>query len=475
MASTVRPLGQTTKPAQEMSATANRPVKSRPAASALPSELAGLLRTDDCPACLFLDNAERSFFSWFVNENHAAASVQAQLRAGMGMCPAHSRRLVETPGPGPVLTTVVREALAGARARLHDDIPASQCPACASLSRSAGDVAHLLAEGLAHEGELWRYAEHRGVCLKHVFALAELAPPRLMTVIAQRLLKSLRGSDDPGLLTLLACTDRDAVRRARWRTGLPDTGRSPSVIAQLCGQLRVDACRSASPAALVNGAISSGGRTPARPTTRRCAPTPVSCAAPICTISLLPTLPPGGAPSTASASPPCGPWSSCSQRCPRPQRRADGDAASTPRRARRFSASSFHSTNARRAAGERQSSVRQSSSMRPSSFPEVRATYESSHGLCTHHALGVAAGTAAAQVTQRVVDARLGVLQWELEEIRRKYAWECRHEPAGPEHDAWLRGLAQVDGHVLIGAPARPDQGRTAGAGYDAREAMRPA
>ena len=459
-----------------MSATANRPVKSRPAASALPSELAGLLRTDDCPACLFLDNAERSFFSWFVNENHAAASVQAQLRAGMGMCPAHSRRLVETPGPGPVLTTVVREALAGARARLHDDIPASQCPACASLSRSAGDVAHLLAEGLAHEGELWRYAEHRGVCLKHVFALAELAPPRLMTVIAQRLLKSLRGSDDPGLLTLLACTDRDAVRRARWRTGLPDTGRSPSVIAQLCGQLRVDAC----PICLAGGL---GERrylewwTHASQTNDPSLRTDPGelCSAHLHDLALADA--PAGrraidrkrvatmrALELLLAEMPASPTAS--------RRRRGVDAAPSPEVQRiLIPQHQCPACRARRTAELRQAELLDAAV----ELPEVRATYESSHGLCTRHALGVAAGTAAAQVTQRVVDARLGVLQWELEEIRRKYAWECRHEPAGPEHDAWLRGLAQVDGHVLIGAPARPDQGRTAGARYDGWEAMRPA
>jgi hypothetical protein len=86
-------------------------------------------------------------------------------------------------------------------------------------------------------------------------------------------------------------------------------------------------------------------------------------------------------------------------------------------------------------------------------LPEIRAAYESSHGLCVRHAMGLSAGTAA-QIAHRVVDARLAVLQWELDEIRRKYAWESRHEPAGPEQDAWLRGLAQVDGRILVGSPA---------------------
>jgi len=31
--------------------------------------------------------------------------------------------------------------------------------------------------------------------------------------------------------------------------------------------------------------------------------------------------------------------------------------------------------------------------------------------------------------------------------------WCCRHEARGPEQDAWLRALAQVDGHVFEGGP----------------------
>ena len=455
MASTVRPLGPTWEPTQEVIATANRSVKSRPAESALPSELVGLLRTDDCPACQYLDNAERSFFSWFVNENHAAASVQGELRAGMGMCPAHSRRLVETPGPGPVLTTVVREALAGARARLRGETPAGQCPACASLSRSVGDVGHLLIDGLAHEGERGRYAAHRGVCRDHAFALAELASPQLMTVIAQRLLKSLHQSDAAALLTVLAGTDRDAARRGRWRMGLHDVGRSRSAIAQLCARLRVDAC----PICFAGGL---GERrylewwTHASQTN---CPSLRTDPGELCSVHLH---------DLGLADGPAGRRAIDRKRVaarralelllaetattPRLSRRRRGADDTVSREVQRILRPQHQcpACRARSTAELRQAELLDAAI----ALPEVRATYECSHGLCARHALRVAAGTATAQVTHSVVDARLGVLQWELEEIRRKYAWACRHEPAGPEQDAWLRGLAQIDGRVLIGAPA---------------------
>jgi hypothetical protein len=373
------------------------------------------------------------------------------------MCPAHSRRLIQEPGAGPVVTTVVREALAGARARLSDQLPVGPCPACASLSRSAGDAAHLLADGLEQEDNLRVYAEHRGVCLDHVFAVSELASPELMTVIAQRLLRSLRQRDAPAMLSLLACADRDGPRRARWRMRLPEVGQSRSTIVQLCEHLRADAC----PICLAGGL---GGRrylewwTLASHTDD---PSLRTDPGELCSAHLH---------DLALADPPAG-----RRAIGRKREAAMGalelllaEMPDTPRASKRRHATDgvvsrevqriltpLHQCPACRA--QSIAEVRQAELLEAAmALPEVRATYDAGHGLCVRHARRLASGTTA-QVTHQLVDARLAVLQWELEEIRRKAAWECRHEPAGPEQDAWLRGLAQIDGHVLIGAPARPE------------------
>src|SRR5579863_6435035 len=81
------------------------------------SELERLLREPGCPVCRTVEESERSFFSWFQIESFTAAEVQARLRAGMGMCPRHSRHLVDDlgEGDGHIMTTVMRHALAGAR------------------------------------------------------------------------------------------------------------------------------------------------------------------------------------------------------------------------------------------------------------------------------------------------------------------------------------------------------------------------
>jgi hypothetical protein len=82
----------------------------------------------------------------------------------------------------------------------------------------------------------------------------------------------------------------------------------------------------------------------------------------------------------------------------------------------------------------------------------VREHYEHSHGLCVRHALQIPEGRAA-EMAHRHTDARVAVLAWEVEETARKYAWAYRHEPSGPETDAWIRAMGQIDGQAFEGAP----------------------
>src|ERR1039458_5425136 len=101
------------------------------------TEFEHLLRRGGCPACTYLAQAESSFFSWFRNENYSSAEVQAQLRAGMGMCPVHSRRLVDEFGAGPITTVVAREALAGAVEHIRSEAHLGSCAACDMLAGSS--------------------------------------------------------------------------------------------------------------------------------------------------------------------------------------------------------------------------------------------------------------------------------------------------------------------------------------------------
>ncbi len=81
--------------------------------------------------------------------------------------------------------------------------------------------------------------------------------------------------------------------------------------------------------------------------------------------------------------------------------------------------------------------------------------YQAAHGLCLHHVLTLGDGLSA-PLPAEVLQARLGVLAWELAEVQRKHAWAVRYEPAGTEAAAWWRAAALLDGRVFCGGPAMP-------------------
>lgn len=55
------------------------------------SEVESLLRDQACPACRQVDEAERSFFSWFEIESFSSAEMHARLRSAMGLVPCEPR------------------------------------------------------------------------------------------------------------------------------------------------------------------------------------------------------------------------------------------------------------------------------------------------------------------------------------------------------------------------------------------------
>jgi hypothetical protein len=431
-----------------------------PAVSASPplrSEFERLLRTDTCPACSFLAETQRSFFSWFVGENHSAASVQADLRASLGMCPVHSRRLMEDPGPGPIMATVVREGLAGALSRLREPTAIGPCPVCHAMSRAHDDALHLVLNGLEHDAEARRYGEHAGLCLNHLLALGGAADATSVKLVAQRLLDGLRSADTTTALELLACADDDVSRRALWRGRLSEP-LVASTIEQLCARLGVAAC----PICLAAGLGERRYLDWFLESSRRDEPSLRTDPGELCAAHLRDAAwqdPAGAQPAVdrkrnvtmealerlldrlAQAPPQTG------------RRRRTNDEVSEHLRATVSAVHQCPACRARHTAEQRQLDLLEAALTQ---IP-VRTIYEASHGLCVHHTLRLNAG-APEQTARRVAGGRVAVLAWEVGEIRRKYAWSCRHELPGPESDAWLRGLVQLDGRVLLeGGPTSRD------------------
>jgi hypothetical protein len=417
------------------------------------SEFERLLREPGCPACRYLAEAERSFFSWLRIESFSVAEVQARLRAGMGMCDVHARRLVEEFGEGHVTTIIVREAIAGARQRLREEGEPGPCPACDAVGFGGQRARQLVVDALADPATARVYSEHDGVCLAHYLEVAPRVDASMLTLMTERMLATLRAPDDAALVALLAGEDPDVDRRARWRERLPEGTSAGSTVERLCGRLGVAAC----PVCLAAG---RGERGYMRWFVARNVEGDRSLdndPGELCRAHLHDLAHADRALAAAAIE------HKRAGRAVQLERLRSRLAELPPpgRRGRRTgidldsvrdevaTTSYCPACNARDGIERAQLGLIGAAL----ALPGVRDRYEQSHGLCVRHALQVSDGQAA-RLVKRHADARLGVLGWEVHETARKYAWAFRHESSGPEQDAWLRALVQIDGRVFDGGPA---------------------
>jgi hypothetical protein len=409
----------------------------------------------DCPICRCVEEAERGFFSWFGIESYGEVKVQAQLRAALGMCPAHSRRLVDEVGEGNVMNVVAGEALDGARDALSGALRPGRCPACEAVAVAVDDAQHLVEGRLRDPATAARYGEQAGLCLPHFLGATRILEPATLKILAERLLITL--SADNGLkVEALAGGDPDAPRRAVARERLTDHEAAGSTLEDVCARLSVDACPVCAPTGLierryldwfVNESLAGGDslRTDAGE---------------MCSIHLHdlarrdPAAALGAARRTRAA------------RAHELQQLLDSlaqPATAATRRGRRTGGDDLDRARKRLLAPRTCPACHACAGVEASqlevvstalALAPVRDCYERGHGLCVRHALRVPADRAAHAV-KRHADARVRVLAWEVGEAIRKQAWAYRHESRGPEQDAWLRALVQIDGRVLCGAPAR--------------------
>ncbi|MGA2927642.1 MAG: hypothetical protein ABSG43_16925 [Solirubrobacteraceae bacterium] len=420
----------------------------------LVSEFEHLLRTRGCPVCAYVAESERSFWSWFEIESFSAVEMHARLRTGVGMCPAHLRTLIDQVGGGHIMTTVVREALAGARQLVRGELQAGACPACEALGSAVARATQLVADGLLDQSTARRYRDHGGMCLPHALDAVRSADRAAVIPVAERLLAGLTDEDRPATVEALAGRDPDAVRRAGWRERLPRTPGAGSTLERLCARLEIEACPVCLAAGLADSRFLEWFVERRAHDDGSLATDPGEfCAAHLHDLALIDaravSLPVQRKRAARSAelrrfvdrlaqAPPV----------PRRGRRAVDDLARWT--AELVAERHCPACNAR-AGVERSQLELLGASL---SLPAVRECYERSHGLCVRHVQAVT-GESSVRVVRRQLDARLAVLAWEVGETARKYGWAYRHEHGGPEQDAWARSLAQLDGRVFEGGPAR--------------------
>ncbi len=429
------------------------PPSARLARTRVLSEFEHLLHQAGCPACTYVAEAERSFFSWFEIESHTTQAMQARLRGAMGMCPAHSRRLVGQLEDGPIVNRVAREALAGARQALRGESRPSRCPACEAAAFAADYIGHLIADALADSGNVRAYAEHTGMCLPHVLDFASAADASVLKPVAERLAVSL-GEERGPALELLAGADEDAGRRAKWQEHAPDAPRGTSTLDGLFARLLIDAC----PVCLSRGQAARRYSQWLAERNRAGDPSIQRDPGELCGSHLH---------DLAIADPAAMEVAAGRKRAARMGRLAKlldrlAEQAPAPRRRRRsehdllarprdeFASDPYcpacHACNG----VERSQLELLGASL---ALPRVRDRYQQSHGLCVRHALELT--DEAGQQARYHADACVGLLSWEVNETARKYAWASRHEDTGPERSGSLRALAQIDGRTFEGGPAR--------------------
>jgi hypothetical protein len=477
--------------------------RQRHAAARLREESLRLIGSPGCPLCREVARGEENFFEWFVVESYSQLEVVRRLQSGLGMCAAHTRALLATGGSS-ICVPVYRDVVRAARSRLAEPQPLGLCLACEKSRWLERHVTLILAAGLEQREVLEAYCSSDGLCMPHTLDLLAEVSPAIAACVATDAVARLEHEHAVGAAPPIARRDLDAERRQETRAALasldlePASGRN-----ELEHRLALGCC----PLCLARGHVehqylewllAEQGKSDngVRDDIRSLCGTHIHDvltddpeahwllgpqralfrAGLLQFIESLAALPPAGA-------------------LPRLQalrERVQVELATTPRRSSAWrlalrwavssrvgGASHAHERLRRvksscRACYAAETAERRERELllacaRDAAF--VRR-YEQAHGVCARHALSMPTSFEADAV-RRVLDGRLAVLAWELDEASRKRSWSFRHESDGDEETAWLRAAAQLDGQVFFGAPAqqpraeaRPvravDQGRVA-------------
>ncbi len=190
---------------------------------------ADLLTAPGCPVCRYAAEAGDRYLGWFALEGHAQPGLLATLGGSLGMCAAHSRRLMGQPGAAVRLTVVYRYVLTAARDRLADGTASvAACPACEHDNAAAGRALETLLDGLDDSSAADRCRDLGGVCLPHLDAASGYAHRRLFAWLGETMRETLADAG-PGEIGWLAGADRDAQARVVLRASIPaDGGRVPT-------------------------------------------------------------------------------------------------------------------------------------------------------------------------------------------------------------------------------------------------------
>lgn len=414
--------------------------------SAADESILRLVASPGCPACRARDYADERLVFALVTEHYSNGATLDAMAASWGPCPVHFRQILNTSQAPYALRALYAEAVQRALSAPRGAI--AQCPLCRESHRSehgtVGAVTHALDAPAVRDA----YVDGGGFCAAHAtFALTMAGRAAAPSILRALSVSLAHAADVRTLVIALAGADPDATHRraARLRLGSVDPADpSASTLERLQRRLTVPAC----PICLATGL--SEQRLLCWLVAEQW-DNPRGLAAEafwLCRTHLSDLL--AESPTTAD-------WTAKLMRI---HLTADlDDVQHSLAQAPRVFA------NLRRrlepvirerpcllcdalAAVEKSEQALLAAAL--ADGPTARR-YEMSHGACARHARAL---PETADTARGVLDARLRVLLWELEEAGRKSAWHTRHELRGAEPTAWRRAPAQIDGRVYVGGPA---------------------
>lgn len=449
-----------------------------------------------CPACYFVDQREKSFFFWFLLEQHQEPELIEELDAALGFCPRHTRSLMDSRAYPGTLTSIYLHVVRAARARVSEERPDGPCGACVHESWAAGYAIHVVLRSLREEPPAAAYACSPGFCARHVFLALRQGTAAEVELPLRRCEERVSAKDaENSSVCFFTGSDSDVEERLALRRLLHGTRSGEGrALYRLAADLAEDVC----PACLAAGRVATRylewlhEELPRR--SRHFTREVVGlCALHLAELARLDAEAAEllGLEKSAQWREALGRFGKELRTLPvtrglalrlrtyrsalrtrrqqmSPRRVGGADVlelvgrALAPGRGFRRIASEFENQfprcgacRAEETAQERALTLLEAALQDP---PTTRL-YEASHGLCVRHVL--ARRNASSTLPARICAARLGVLLWELEEASRKSDWLVRYEPHGSEAVAWRRAMAQIDGRVFLGNPAVTRSGRS--------------
>lgn len=392
------------------------------------------LAGDGCPACAPAAESEDRWMKYFIAQGNTEPEIFDTVRASLGPCARHRRRLVGARGGMDLYAASGVFVARDAQKRAGTDHVPAQCPPCAREAWAERHGIDTILRTLHRPPVGDRLAAVHGFCLPHLLAVLSrgLAPE-----VALRLgglgCSALGRPPGPELLARLCGRDEDAAARAELlrATEMPERG-TRTLHEWLLALLAIDDCPSCiAERSAVRGALSWAGAAVEHESWEL-----RFCPGHLATLAAL--EPATGARMAAAMA---GEWSAALARFVEAMTAARGFLARRLKRgelaaarAKLLSARSCRACEVERTAGERMGALIEAALLdRP-----LTEAYTHAHGLCWRHLAG---RTAAARhgAAGEVLRARLALVGWELEEAQRKRSWFARWEPSGDEAGAWRR------------------------------------